>query len=367
MTALLFIAGLITLVIGAELLVRGASKLALSAGISPLVVGLTVVAFGTGAPEAAVSVSAALEGQADVAVGNVIGSNILNVLLILGLSAVIAPLVVNMQLIRQEVPVMLGASVLFVVMAFDGRITVTDGTILLAAMVGYTIFLIVQSRRETAADPYAETLHSPVDGEARRWDEHLLVQIMLIAVGLALLVLGAQWLVNAAVTFARALGVSDLIIGLTIVAAGTSLPEIATSVMAALRGERDIAAGNVIGSNTFNIFGCLGLSSLASGSGLVVPEAALNFDLWVMLAVAVACLPVFISGREIARWEGAVFLGYYAVYVAYLILAAQSHDALPVFSSVMLSFVVPITIITLVVTLLPKPKAAAAPKGLDHD
>lgn len=364
---LLFIAGLVALVLGAETLVRGASKLALSAGISPLVVGLTVVAFGTSAPEVAVSVGAALKGQADVAVGNVIGSNILNVLLILGLSAVIAPLVVNVQLIRQEVPVMLGASLLFVVMAFDGRISLTDGAILLAALVGYTVFLIVQSRRETAADPYADSLHAPAAGEPKRWDERLPVQILLIAVGLALLVLGAQWLVTAAVTFAKALGVSDLIIGLTIVAAGTSLPEIATSVMAALRGERDIAAGNVIGSNTFNIFGCLGLSSLASGSGLVVPEAALHFDLWVMLAVAVACLPVFISGREIARWEGAVFLGYYVAYVAYLILAAQSHAALPVFSNVMLSFVVPLTIITLVVTLLPKPRAPTASSGQDHD
>ncbi len=364
---LLFLAGLVALVLGAETLVRGASKLALSAGISPLVVGLTVVAFGTSAPEVAVSVGAALKGQADVAVGNVIGSNILNVLLILGLSAVIAPLVVNVQLIRQEVPVMLGASVLFVVMAFDGRISLTDGAILLAAMVGYTVFLIVQSRRETAADPYADSLHAPAADEAKRWDDRLPVQIVLIAVGLALLVLGAQWLVTAAVTFAKALGVSDLIIGLTIVAAGTSLPEIATSVMAALRGERDIAAGNVIGSNTFNIFGCLGLSSLASGSGLVVPEAALHFDLWVMLAVAVACLPVFISGREIARWEGAVFLGYYVAYVAYLILAAQSHAAAEVFSNVMLSFVVPLTIITLVVTLLPKPRAPTASAGQDHD
>ncbi len=154
------------------------------------------------------------------------------------------------------------------------------------------------------------------------------------------------------------------------VAFGTSAPEVAVSVGAALEGQADVAAGNVIGSNTFNIFCCLGLSSLASGSGLVVPEAALHFDLWVMLAVAVACLPVFVSGREIARWEGAVFLGYYVAYVAYLILAAQSHAAAEVFSNAMLSFVVPPTIITLVVTLLPKPRAPTAPStpaGQDHD
>jgi cation:H+ antiporter len=152
---------------------------------------------------------------------------------------------------------------------------------------------------------------------------------------------------------AKALGVSDVVIGLTIVAAGTSMPEVATSIMAAVKGERDIAVGNVVGSNTFNILGCLGVTSLAAGSGgVVVPAAVMNFDILVMLAVALACLPVFMTGREIARWEGGLFVAYYAAYVAYLILAAQQHDALPVFSAAMLSFVLPITVVTLVVVML---------------
>jgi cation:H+ antiporter len=352
MTILSFIAGLVALVAGAELLVRGASKLALSFGISPLVVGLTIVAFGTSAPEVAVSVGAVLGGTTDIAVGNVVGSNIFNVLFILGLSALIVPLVVNVQLIRQEVPIMIGASVLLVALTLDGRLVALEAGFLLALLVAYTVFLVLQSRAETQAarDEYAGEFKPAAAGG---WDARLPVQLLLIAVGLALLVLGADWLVSAAVVFAKALGVSDLVIGLTIVAAGTSMPEVATSVMAAVKGERDIAVGNVVGSSTFNILGCLGVAGLVAGSGgLLIAPSVLNFDLWVMVAVSLACLPVFLTGREIARWEGGVFLLYYVAYVAYLILAAQAHDALGVFSTAMLSFVVPITVVTLVVMTL---------------
>ena len=356
MTLLLFIGGLIGLVAGAELLVRGASKLALSFGISPLVVGLTIVAFGTSAPEMAVSTGAALSGQTDIAIGNVVGSNIFNVLFILGVSALITPLVVNIQLIRQEVPIMIGASLLLLLLGLDGKLSVVDGAILFALLIAYTVFLIVQSRAETrgAQDEYAAEIKPAVAGG---WDARLPVQLLLIAVGLGLLVLGSDWLVTASTIFAKALGVSDLVIGLTIVAAGTSMPEVATSIMAAVKGERDIAVGNVVGSSTFNILGCLGLSGIVSGDlGLVMPAAILNFDIWVMLAVALACLPVFITGREIARWEGGVFLLYYAAYVAYLILATQQHNALGTFSTAMMSFVIPITVITLVVVLLRRGK-----------
>jgi cation:H+ antiporter len=352
MTLLLFIAGLAGLIVGAELLVRGASKLALRLGISPLVVGLTVVAFGTSSPEAAVSLGAVFGGRADIAVGNVVGSNILNVLFILGISALIAPLVVNIQLIRQEVPIMLGASLLLLALGLDGRLGLADGAMLLLLLAAYTVFLVRQSRAETQAAKadYAAEIAPPAAGA---WDGRLGVQLLLIAAGLALLVAGSDALVRAAVAFAKALGISDLVIGLTIVAAGTSMPEVATSITAAIKGERDIAVGNVVGSNTFNIFGCLGLSALAAGeSGLAVAQALLNFDLWVMLAVALACLPVFVTGREIARWEGAVFLLYYAAYVTYLILAAQRHALLGAFSSAMMSFVVPLTVVTLVALLL---------------
>ncbi|MCE2917134.1 MAG: calcium/sodium antiporter [Rubrivivax sp.] len=357
--ALLFAAGLVALVIGASLLVRGASKLALSFGISPLVVGLTVVAFGTSAPEVAVSVGAVLDGKTDIAIGNVVGSNIFNVLFILGISALITPLIVNVQLIRQEVPIMIGASLLLLALGLDGKLSMWDGGFLAVLMVVYTVFLVVQSRRATAAEIEAACAEIPkVDRKA--WDDNIAAQIALIAAGLAALVFGSDWLVGASIAFAKALGVSDLVIGLTIVAAGTSMPEVATSIAAALKGERDIAVGNVVGSNTFNILGCLGLSGLVSGDlGLAMAPSLLSFDIWVMLAVALACLPIFITGREIARWEGGVFVAYYCAYVAYLILAAQQHDALPTFSTAMLSFVVPITIVTLVVVIL-KPSSSGA-------
>ncbi len=356
MNALLFLAGLLALVLGANLLVRGASKLALSFGISPLVVGLTIVAFGTSAPEVAVSVGAVLNGQTDIAIGNVVGSNIFNVLFILGVSALITPLVVNVQLIRQEVPIMIGASLLLLALGLDGRLGLLDSLLLMGLLVAYTVFLVLQSRRETQAarDEFAQENQPAAPGA---WDSRLPAQLALIAVGLVLLVYGSEWLVTAAVSFAKAMGVSDLVIGLTVVAAGTSMPEVATSITAAIKGERDIAVGNVVGSNTFNILGCLGVSGLVSGSlpggaGLLMAPALLSFDIWVMLAVALACLPVFMSGREIARWEGGVFLLYYVAYVAYVILAAQQHDALQPFSVAMMSFVLPLTLITLVVVLL---------------
>jgi cation:H+ antiporter len=361
MNVIMFLAGLVLLVIGANALVRGSSKLALSFGISPLVVGLTIVAFGTSAPEVAVSVGAVLDGKTDIAIGNVVGSNIFNVLFILGVSALIAPLVVNIQLIRQEVPIMLGASLLLLAFTLNGNLAFLEGGLLMALLVAYTVFLVVQSRRETQAakDEFAEAVQP---AQAGAWDSHWAAQLGLIVAGLAALVFGSDYLVQASVNFAKAMGVSDLVIGLTIVAAGTSMPEVATSISAALKGERDIAVGNVVGSNTFNILGCLGLSGLVSGDlGLAVAPSLLVFDMWVMLAVALACLPVFMTGREIARWEGGIFLAYYAAYVTYLIMAAQQHDALQAFSGLMLGFVVPLTLVTLVVVFIRRP--AAGDKG----
>jgi len=348
LTLALFVLGLVTLVAGAQLLVRGAAKLALALAVSPLVVGLTVVAFGTSAPELAISVRAAWGGQTDIALGNVVGSNIFNVLFILGLSALIAPLVVAPQVVRQEVPVMLGVSLALFALALDGGIGRADGALLFGLLVAYTVFLVWQSRRETRAtqDEFAHAL----PGAARQTrDRHWSAQLGLIAAGLALLVAGARWLVEAAVAIAAALGLSEMVIGLTIVAAGTSLPEAATSVVAALRGERAIAVGNIVGSNAFNILAVLGLSALLAPAALPVAPAMLRFDIPVMIAVAAACLPIFFSGHLIARWEGALFLAYYAAYAAYLLLAARQHDALDAYGTVMATVVLPLTAITLAV------------------
>jgi cation:H+ antiporter len=346
---LFFILGLGALIVGAEALVRGASKIAMSFGVSPLVVGLTIVAFGTSSPEVAVSVGAALSGSSDIAVGNVVGSNIFNVLAILGLSAMVAPLIVHAQIIRQEVPIMIAASLIVLVMCVDGSISRTDAGLLLALLIAYTVFLIRQSRAETRET--REEYAGAVAGKAG-WDAHWAMQLLLIVAGLGLLVLGSEWLVDSAVAFARVLGVSDLVIGLTIIAAGTSMPEVATSLLAAIRGERDIAVGNVIGSNTFNLLGCLGMAGLVGPGGLVVSPAIMNFDLWVMLAVALVCLPVFIAGQQIGRIKGLMFIVFYMAYVAYLILDAQGHDALPRYSAIMLGFVLPLVIVTLVALLI---------------
>jgi len=347
MDVLLFLFGLVLLVVGAEALVRGASRLALSVGISPLVVGLTVVAFGTSAPELAVSVQSAIAGRADLALGNVVGSNIFNVLFILGVSALIVPLLVARQLVRQEVPVMIGVSLLLLALALDGRLGRGDGALLLGLLVVYTAFLIYQSRRQNQGGDVG--LPDEALASSPGWESRPAAQLLLIAAGLGSLVLGATWLVDSAVRFAQYLGVSELVIGLTIVAAGTSLPEVATSIIAALRGQRDIAVGNVVGSNVFNILGVLGLSSVVSQTGIAVAPSVLAFDLPVMIAVALACLPIFFTGNLIARWEGALFLGLYAAYMAYVLLAAGQHDALQPYSAIMVTAVLPLVAVTLAV------------------
>jgi cation:H+ antiporter len=353
--------GLLLLLAGAELLVRGSSRLALRFGISPLVIGLTVVAFGTSAPELAVSVQSGLAGQSGIAVGNIVGSNIFNVLMVLGLSALITPLVVSLQLVRLDVPLMIGASLLFWIMALDGRIGLLDGLLLTSGIVVYTVFAILQSRKESASVQveYAQEL-----GESENtWTVKLPVQIAFIVGGLLLLVLGAHWLVESAVAIARTLGVSEVIIGLTIVAAGTSLPELATSVVAAFRGERDIAVGNVIGSCVFNLLAIAGIAALVAPGGLEVATSMLRFDIPVMVVVVLACLPIFATGQLIARWEGALFLGYYLAYLLYLILAATQHSLLPLFSTAMLGFALPLTLIILIVLLVRHRTLTAAMKS----
>ncbi|WP_416676326.1 calcium/sodium antiporter [Egbenema bharatensis] len=340
----LLVIGLALLVIGAEALVRGASRIAVMAGISPLVIGLTIVAYGTSSPEMAVSMMSSYV-QPDIAIGNVIGSNIFNILLILGLAALVAPLVVAQQLIRLDVPIMIGVSVLALVFGLDGRIGRMDGIILFTLGIVYTVFLIYQSRRET--NPAVQEEYANEYGNLERSSLGWLKNIGFIFGGLALLVLGSNWLVDGATAIARALGVSELIIGLTIVAAGTSLPELATSIVASVRGERDIAVGNVVGSNIFNILAVLGVAAITAPNGVSVSSTALRFDMPVMIAVALACLPIFFTGNLIDRREGLLFTGYYLAYTLYLILYSTQHSLLPMYSTVMLLFVLPITAITL--------------------
>ncbi len=321
------VVGLGVLIGGAELLVRGASRLALAVGLTPLVVGLTVVAFGTSAPELAVSIGAGRAGLDGLALGNVVGSNVFNVMFILGLTSLIAPLVVARQLVRLDVPVMIGASALVVVLAADGRIGTLDGALLAAGLVAYLGWLLRAGRspaaEASAVDPTTDAI-APARPRAR-----LAVDLGLIAGGLVLLILGSRWLVGGATGIATALGVSELIVGLTVVAAGTSMPEVATSVVATLRGQRDLAIGNVVGSNVFNLLGILGIAALVAPGGLAVPAAVLTFDVWVMLAVAVVCLPIFVSGYGIARWEGVVLLAGYVAYTATLVRLATTGAVAP--------------------------------------
>ncbi|WP_313279596.1 calcium/sodium antiporter [Stutzerimonas balearica] len=347
MTFVYLAAGLVLLVAGAEVLVRGAARLAAQFGISPLIIGLTVVAFGTSAPETAVSVQAAWNGSGDIAIGNVVGSNIANVLLILGLTAAVAPLVVSRQLIRLDVPLMIGASLLTYVLAWDGALSRIDGAVLFLCVVAYTGFLIVSSRRNNA--PADDEFAKEFGLEEAAKPHASLINAGLVIAGLVLLVTGSNFLVEGAVALARALGLSELVIGLTVIAIGTSLPELATSILAAIRGERDIAVGNIVGSNLFNLLCVLGLASLVSPTLIKVSDAALAFDFPVMIGVALACLPIFFAGYCIRRWEGLLFLGYYIAYTAYLVLANTGRPFAETFGEAMLGYVLPLTAVTILV------------------
>jgi cation:H+ antiporter len=344
----MFLAGLVLLAIGAELLVRGAVQLALALGVSPLIVGLTVVAYCTSAPELAVSLSSTASGQDNLAVGNIIGSNIFNILALLGLAALLLPLAVNSQLLRLDVPVMLAASIGVYLLAQDGNISRIDGFVLLAAMLAYTAYLIYANRpgklKPTPDGAQAVSVPPRVSWRSGT------INLALVVGGVAILVLGANWMVDSATTFARAFGVSELVIGLTIVAVGTSLPEVAASLAASMRRERDIAAGNAIGSNISNILLILALAAIFSPLGLPVAPQVLNFDLPVMIGAALICVPIFFSGKMIARWEGAVLLMFYIMYTIYVYLSATQASELSLFQAALLFFVIPLTVLALLGT-----------------
>jgi cation:H+ antiporter len=343
--------GLLILLVGAGWLIKGASRLALAAGITPLVVGLTVVAFGTSAPELAVSVTAAVSGASSLSVANVVGSNIFNILCILGLSALAAPLTVNRQLVRLDVPVMIGASVLLYVLAADGLIGTLDGLLLAGLVIAYTVFLVAETRRERALEA-SPTAGSRRVGPASFGRGSVLPDLGLVVVGVGGLAFGSSWMVRGAMGLARAFGISEAIIGLTIVAAGTGLPELATSVVAALNNERDLAIGNIVGSNIFNVLSVLGFSGLVARRGLIVPPEMLAADIPLMIVVSLACLPLFRAGYVLSRRKGAFFFGSYVLFLVWAVLRATASPALGRYNGLMFDAVFPAFIIGVVATLI---------------
>ncbi len=332
------------LTFGADFFVKGASKLAIKFGISPLVVGLTIVAAGTSAPELTVSVMSSLKGQADLAIGNVVGSNIFNVLFILGISALITPLTVSRQLIRIDVPIMILVSVLLLLFSLNGFLSFWE---CLAFMVGfcvYTVWIIRESRKESSKKSSTEGDEFEAEYGVKPEDT-LPKSLVFLALGLVGLVVGSKFFVDGAIEIARIWGLSEVVIGLTIVAAGTSMPEVATSVVAAIRGEKDIAVGNVVGSNIFNILAVLGMSGIVNLKGLPVAESFTNFDTPFMVAVAFACLPIFFTKFVVERWEGFLFLFYYSCYTLFLVFKATQHDLLQPFSEAFYFFILPLSVL----------------------
>jgi cation:H+ antiporter len=346
MTWFLLVVGLVLLVVGADLLVKGAARLAGSFGIPALVIGLTVVAFGTSAPELAVSVKAAYSGQAELAIANVVGSNIFNVLFILGAAAMISPLIISRQLIRQDVPIMVLISIVALLMTLDGKISRLEAGILFAGLLSYTWFLFRQGKAK-GADTVDEEVEAMLKSNTPAWQN-----ILLVVGGLILLVLGARWLVESAVEIARAWGVNEAVIGLTIVAAGTSLPEVVTSIVATIRGERDIAVGNVVGSNIFNILCVLGLSGLVSPIPLLAGEQMAMVDIPVMVGVAVLCVPLFFIGSVLNRIEGLLFMLLYIAYTWYLVAMALKETYLPDLQQGILYGLLPVVVLYVVVSFI---------------
>lgn len=319
---LLVVAGLVALFYGAEWLVKGASDIAIKVGISPLVVGLTVVAFGTSAPELLVCLEANANGRPDVALGNIIGSNICNIALILGVAALIKPVQVHRQIIKKEMPILLLVSVVFLLMLFDGEVSVLEGAILFVSVLVYVVVSICQSRKESNQDDYGEFDPEEVKKLQKSGLGHLLLSVLFVFIGLVVLKFGSQWLVNGGGFLAKELGVSDAIIALLLFAFGTSLPELATSIVAVRRGEGDIITGNAIGSCIFNVLAVIGLTALVN------PIAEGNIesvDKWVMLGVTVGVFIFMGSRMRLGRIEGLCLV---LVYAAYCVLRALMDQSL---------------------------------------
>lgn len=314
-----FVIGLAALVLGAEVMVRGGAEVAARLGISPIVIGLTVVSIGTSLPELAVGVVAAQEGSGALAVGNIAGTNVVNLLLILGLSALILPMAMATRTLRFELPVMAGAAVLMLVLSLDGELSRVDGIILVGCAIAYTVAVVRMTRRESrvVAGEYTET-YAPT--EVATTTRPTWVHVLMMVAGIAVVVVGADWLVDGAVGMARGFGVSDALIGLTVVAIGTSAPELVTTVVSTVRGNRDIAVGNLLGSSIYNILLILGLTCVVAGDGLLLPASLVRIDIPIMVAVALACVPIFVTGRRVSRGEGGAMVAIYLAYLTFLLV-----------------------------------------------
>ncbi len=347
MIAITFIAGLAALIGGAELFLRGVDHFGVKWRVSPLIMGLTVVAFATGAPELAISIQAAASGNADLVLGNIIGSNIANILLILGISAIIRPLVVKLRVVQIDVPIVIAASILLYIVAFDGQLTKIDGVWLLIGLVLYSIFTFFQIKKERKSQPEETDFEAEERKLASGWFFYV-KNIGYLIIGLGLIVQGSDWMVQSAVELATILGLSQLVIGLTIVSIGTSLPEVATSIATIRKGNTDMAVANVLGSNLYNILLTLGLTIVIAPNVLDVSAAAIALDLPFMVAVSIVCIPVFVAGFDITKTDGSIFLFYYGSYLTYLVLEAVGSPLLPPIETVMIYAIVPATVIYVV-------------------
>lgn len=311
------IAGLVLLAIGSELVVRAAARLARALAVPPLLIGLTVVAIGTSTPELVVGITASASGLGGLALGNIAGTNMVNLLLILGMSALMVPIALHLQVLRIDVPFMIAAAVALWLLALDGTLGRLDGAVLLVIAAAYTVVLVRRSRLEGAevAGEFADSFGAPPPGRTR-----LALEVALLVVGLAIVVLGGDWLVQGAIEVARRFGVSDTLIGLTVVAIGTSAPELMIAVIATVRGERDVAVGNLLGSSIYNVVVILAVTCLVPAGGIAVERELLWIDLPLMIAVALACVPVFLTGRRVTRLEGGAFVAAYVIYLATMVV-----------------------------------------------
>ncbi len=351
-SAVTFVVGLAGLLLGGSLVVGGASRLGIRIGLSPSVVGLTIVAAGTSAPELAVVFQSLSVDDAPLAVGSIIGSNIANVLLVLGLTATMGAIAVTNRIVRIDIPIMIAASVALLVLALDERLDRLDGALLLVSLLVFVGWTLRSATTGSASQVQAEGVAVMTDAGRARGHRHIGLEILSLVAGIGLLAVAARFVVSGAEEIATSLGVPELIVGLTIVALGTSAPEIVTTVLAAMRGERDLAVGNAVGSNIFNILLVLGAGGLVADDGLLVGADAVGLDVPILVAAAFACLPMVAWDNRLDRWEGAVFVAYYAAYLLFLIFDATGHRVADRFGFVMVVFVAPLTLITVVVVAL---------------